>query len=212
MGSMGSGGHNSKGHGVTSNGLSLDVNLMLRRGVLKPGWAGEWSWKRGDEPAGNILVVTGENKLALSYRSKTGDGPWQDIKQTVGISWSPCRYGGQRPFLICPGCGRTVLKLYIKGQAQCRKCHGLTYASQREDAIDRTRRRADKIRERLGGQAGAAWTFPERPKGMHKATYDRLKNRVFDADMQIDEMIETVMARFAGRMLRMSGHMEKGFW
>ena len=92
--------------------------------------------------------------------------------ETIGLVRVPCRFGGSRPYFICPGvvngtsCGRRVTKLYSGGRYfLCRHCYGLAYASQREDEMDRALRRANKIRMRRGGQPGdAAEPRAGRPK------------------------------------------------
>ena len=209
MGGMGSGGHNNKGRGTTGDALSLDVNILNRAGALKPGWSGGWNWTRGGEPAGNIHMVTGERDVVLIYRTRTGDGPWQSVEQPVTVSWSPCRYGGQRPFLICPGCGRSVMKVYIKLVARCRSCHRLSYPSQREREMDRLLRRANKVRTKLGGDPGMVSKFPDRPKGMHRNTYDRLRHTVFEAEMEADEAMLMHLGKVLGRLDKSDG---KEFW
>jgi hypothetical protein len=56
----------------------------------------------------------------------------------------------------------------------CRRCYDLVYESQRENAMSRALRRAQNIRERLGGSANMMQPFPEKPKDRHWQTYERL--------------------------------------
>jgi hypothetical protein len=61
-------------------------------------------------------------------------------EQLVSTSSTPCNFGGQRQWLICPGlfgntCGRRCTALYISpngGVFACRCCLDLTYRSSRE--------------------------------------------------------------------------------
>ena len=65
--------------------------------------------------------------------------------------------------------------LYAPGDLfACRRCFGLAYASQQQAAHDRGLWKAQKIRMRLGGGGCMADDFPEKPKGMHWRTYERL--------------------------------------
>jgi hypothetical protein len=75
--------------------------------------------------------------------------------------------------------------LYGGSRFRCRGCHGLTYRSQYEPAYERASEQANKLRKRVGGK-GNAFTigntigieeFPPKPRGMHWATYWRLKER-----------------------------------
>ena len=55
---------------------------------------------------------------------------------------TPCNFGGERSWLLCPACSRHVVKLYRPSPYHiyaCRKCHNLTYrSSQQHDArLDR---------------------------------------------------------------------------
>jgi hypothetical protein len=101
------------------------------------------------------------------------------------LTWTPCRYGGQRPWFIYPGvvngrvCGRRVAILYGAGRYfLCRHCYDLTYESQREDLPTRLISKAQKIRQRLGGTASLVDPFPQKPKGMHWRTYSWLYGKV----------------------------------
>jgi hypothetical protein len=45
----------------------------------------------------------------------------------------------------------------------------------------RARHKAQSIRERLGGSANMTEPFPEKPKGMHCRTYERLWREHYEA-------------------------------
>ena len=97
----------------------------------------------------------------------------------VQLANTACHYGGQRTWWLCPavGCGRRVAVLYGGAVFACRQCQRLAYASQREAPDDRACRRADKLRDRLGWEAGILNGEGNKPKGMHWLTYERLKAR-----------------------------------
>ncbi len=124
-------------------------------------------------PAGRDLM------LVLEYTYRRGDwGVPQDVRQPVFLDWTPCTYGGQRPWFRCAadGCGRRVALLYGAGKYfACRHCYQLVYESQREHECDRHRRRAQAIRRRLGGEPDIEGPLPPKPKGMHWRTYHRLR-------------------------------------
>ena len=100
---------------------------------------------------------------------------------------TPCNFGGERPWFVCHRvtCGRRVAILYGPGKYfLCRRCYDLRYESQREDNKDRALRRAQKIRQRLGGSANMMEPFPDRPKGMHHDTYMRLRSEHDEAEIE----------------------------
>ena len=70
--------------------------------------------------------------------------------------WTPCNYGGARCWFLCPaaGCGRRVAILYGREILACRHCYKLAYRSQRQSASERSMRRAQVIRMKLGGSSG----------------------------------------------------------
>ena len=81
--------------------------------------------------------------------------------------------------------------------AASRHCYGLTYASQREALHLRGLGKAQKIRMRLGGSPETE-EFPDKPKGMHWRTYDRLC-RLHDA---AEERSTIGLMHFVGRLGR----------
>jgi hypothetical protein len=166
----------------------LDVRLIHRSGVFEqPGFPFLWEWK--DQAAGettaSIRLRYEPDRVVLSFRFKSGGGDWDDLEQIVPLSWTPCNYGGHRPWFLCPGfgCGRRVAVLVAGGRRfLCRHCYRLTYASTSETEVDRLFRRANKIRGKLGGKPGMAYEFPPRPKGMHHATYERIRLEATSAE------------------------------
>lgn len=163
----------------------LDVRRWQRDGLLKPGTRFSWGWWRENEQVASITVQTDQDRVTLEYRYRREGEEWQDIKEPVPLTWTPCNYGGARPWFICPGatCGRRVAILYGVGRYfLCRHCYGLGYESQREDRADRLRNKAQAIRRKLGGSANLNAPFPEKPKGMHWKTYWRLRREAQEAE------------------------------
>jgi hypothetical protein len=160
---------------TTSECQSVDVRHLHREGVLKSGHWFTLRWSRAGKEAGSIRgAVIGEEKaegVTLTYRHRSGPGrEWEDVREPVPLTWTACNFGGERPWFVCPGdgCSRRVAILYGPGRyflGRC--CYDLVYESQRENAMSRALRRAQNIRERLGGSANMMQPFPEKPKDMH---------------------------------------------
>ena len=109
------------------------------------------------------------------------------MHEPVSLDWTDCNFGGKRPRFVCPGvgCGRRSAILYGLGKYfLCRHCYDLTYQSQRCNKMYRALHRAQNIRRRLGGSANMMEPFPEKPKGMHWETYERLWWEHHEAEMQ----------------------------
>ena len=101
---------------------SIDVNRLHQGGCLRSGWAGGWQWSRDEEKTASINLRAEEDRLHLSYRVRVAGGDWEDVVETVRIVRVPCRFGGMRPYFICPGvvngipfCQR-VVKLHGSGR------------------------------------------------------------------------------------------------
>ena len=175
MGGRGSGRRTSYGgKPETHDAMPLDIRKLTRKGLLMPGNSLSYKWSVNDQQIAGISIRVEFNYgLILSYRVKsTGEV----VEQLVQTQTSPCHLGGQRRWFTCPGCNKKVAMLYAPGKYfVCRQCGGLAYATQKEGIGDRASRRADKLRKRLGWEAGILNGSGCRPKGMHKSTYQRLK-------------------------------------
>jgi hypothetical protein len=127
-------------------------------------------------------------QILLFYRHRNGPGAeWEGVQEPVSLEWTACTFGGERPWFVCPGagCGRRVAILYGLGRYfLCRYCYELVYESQRENGMYRALRRAQRIRERLGGSANMTKPFPEKPNGMHWSTYERSWWEHHEAEME----------------------------
>ena len=217
MGGFGSGRSSGFGRDTVESCRSIDVNRLHREGCLEPSWRGGWQWTQDGEKVASITLRAEDDRLCLSYRIRIAGGEWEDVTEPVPIIRVPCRFGGIRPYFLCPGvvngvaCGRRVAKLYGPGRYfLCRRCYRLAYASQSEDAWDRTLRKANKIRMRLGGDPGMAAPFPERPKGMWRRTYDRLRDDAFEAEILADQAFVIRAERLLARLDRPKRN--RSFW
>src|SRR4051794_37613430 len=222
MGGFGSGRPSGSGRDTVEASRSIDVNRLQREGCLRPGWSGGWQWTRDGEKIASINMRTNADRLHLSYRIRNGDGDWQDVDESVRIVRARCRFGGTRPYFICPGvvngigCGRRVAKLYGSGRYfLCRHCYRLGYSSPSEGAWDRTLRRANKIRQRLGGAPGLASLFPPKPKGMWRRTCAHLRARTLDAETRAEEAFALYTERLLARVdqgNRTRRNRKRSFW
>jgi hypothetical protein len=178
--------HAGRAKNTVENCLSIDVLDWHRRGFLRSPRQFSWTWNWEGERVASISVQTERHSITLKYRGRSGED-WSDVAQRIPIVWTPCRFGSERPWLVCAVasdgvyCGRRVIKMYVAGRMfACRQCYGLVYASQQETVSQRGRRKAQKIRMRLGGSPSMMDDFPDRPRGMHEQTFERWR-RIHDA-------------------------------
>ncbi len=175
MGGFGSG--RKWGKTCTEDMQGLDVRRLHRAGRLEPGSSCRWQWSSRGEVVASIGVAVEADRVVLTYRQRDQGGEWKDMRYPVYLDRTPCTFGGERLWWRCPaaGCGRRVAVLYGGAVFACRHCHKLAYRVQRETADDRAGRRADKIRDRLGWDAGILNPAGGKPKGMHWRTFWKLR-------------------------------------
>src|SRR4030095_12888048 len=109
---------------------SIDVLDWHRRGYLRsPQWF-SWAWTRDGERVASINVESQPQSVPLKYRSHSYGEDGSDVEQRIAIAWTPCRFGGDRPWFVCSVsssgvyCGRRLIKLYGAGRLfACPHCY-----------------------------------------------------------------------------------------
>ena len=167
---------------VVEDGLTLNIFKLVREKVIIPGKqvSGSLTWRS---------ERTGEKRASIGYEANmfdqnaawmrlhyTSDGKPMDYK--VRLTTIRPHYGGLRWWFICPANGSRVAKLHSPPGGDLfasRTAYRLGYESQQESPIYRNLTQAQNIRERLGGSGSLDEWFPEKPKGMHWKTYERLR-------------------------------------
>lgn len=118
---------------------------------------------------------------------------------TPPVQW-PLKYDGVCRYLVCPCCGkrRRHLDVDTDGTPKCNWCLGFRDESQQLGEERRHRRQIARLIARLGGtevETIVRMTIPpERPRGMHKATYIRLCERIDEHDEALHQLWLTRLA------------------
>jgi hypothetical protein len=150
------------------------------------------------KPSGDIRARTEGDAVVLTYRLRSpGAAEWKPIEQRVPITWTPCHFGGNRPWFTCSVysggryCGQRVAVLYGAGELfACRHCYGLAYESQQQSPMGRSLDQAQKIRLRLAGSPCTFDAFPGKPPRMHWRTYRRLADRAEKAEATFHQFLK----------------------
>jgi hypothetical protein len=136
----------------------------------------------------NIKLCAEADRLFLSYAVRVGDGKSEDMTETIPIVHLPCRFGGSRPYFICPGpgcgtdCGRRITKLHLSVRYfLCRHCNKLAYASQFEQPWQRALRKSNKLKQHLDIDVDGE-PLLDKPKGMWVRTYGNLLDDILQAE------------------------------
>jgi hypothetical protein len=203
MGGYGSG--RTGGRPTVESALPLDVDAIMRWGVIRP----------GAHLQGEVTLHFYDGELAINFESCVGDpcDSWLRLQYTIHDYWTGAphqiddkivlattrpAFGGLRWWLMCPRLRRRVRRLYLPlgGHHFWSRCaYRLPYSSQRETVHDRAMRRERKLRARLGGDP-ADDTYPDKPKRMRWATYNRLIDKIAGAERIADQWLLKLAARW----------------
>jgi hypothetical protein len=179
-------------HAICENFEAIDIRELQRRNSLRPGLCSILKWD--DE----VVILKSQPAAIVLISSVLPDGAAEPkyLLQRVPIHRTKCHLGGERPWFNCivctsgKPCGRRAAKLYRVGHLfACRHCWGLVYASQQEIPVRRAMRRARKIKMRLGGSDDPLEPLPQKPRGMHRRTYERLRAQADAADAEADALL-----------------------
>lgn len=151
---------NYSGKSLVEECLMLSTYQLNRAGLLRQSGSAVLSWQNsncGLVATVKIGVDLAAGRCVLDYA--TTNRYTQTKKQlnyAILLVTAPCNYGGVRYWFKCPGCGKRYACLYSGGSYfLCRRCHGLTYASQCEshntmfDLIWSAQNRIEKLQSKV---------------------------------------------------------------
>jgi hypothetical protein len=155
---------------VVEEHVALDARVLGRGGGLAPGSRYGTAWKVGERGVGIARIVVGEDVMDVMMV----EGLPCSVSGTIDLDRTACRYGGSRCWLLCPGCGRRRVVLYLDQSEgfSCRGCLDLTYTSSQASRQNRDFLRMHKAAERLGVDLATGQL--EVRRGLHSATRLRL--------------------------------------
>src|SRR5579863_4932456 len=115
-------------HGTVEDFEAFDVHTLHRMGAFKEELqqlaSVSFQWP------GLVRLTANRWRVDVEFRS--------GVQQRIPVVWTPCRFGGFRPWYQCPGCDRRVGTLYNRRTSlHCRRCLDLWYSSQRRGAKSR---------------------------------------------------------------------------
>jgi hypothetical protein len=119
----GRGRRRQKGVIIAESCLVLDVNQLLAKGCLEPGWNGVWQWTAPaafTTAAGAELAAAGGRGgnvvYSVNLRAKAGRRrpllslllSWTSVEggamaEIIPIAYTPCGFGSHRALFVCPG-------------------------------------------------------------------------------------------------------------
>lgn len=145
---MSSGGWNSTGKTEADGLKKISADFLNRNGYFGQGYrSGVITWTSSRDGSKNNISISstlndGTRNVHINYTITKRDGEKKDIDYDVSLTTTPCNYGGERHWFICPlyrdgrYCGRRVGMLYLGNGDYfgCRHCYNLTYASRNASA------------------------------------------------------------------------------
>jgi hypothetical protein len=115
----------------------------------------------------------------------------------VALAWDVPMEGVERPWFVCPGCGRRCRHMYLRDTIGCRQCHRLDYASRHLRRQTPGVGRVERLRRKLGdGEVKPFAPLPTRIRrargGRSRAFHDALVARILDEEAALLGHLQTV--------------------
>src|SRR5438552_12130029 len=84
---------------------------------------------RNGDVVGSVGVRAEFDRVVLRYRHQRYGEDWKDEEYPIFLDRTPCNYGGERVWFLCParGCSRRVAVVYGGSIFACRHCYQLAY-------------------------------------------------------------------------------------
>jgi len=222
MGGWGSGRYEYATTPTVEECRSMDIDELIEA-TEHPDASGYIYWGDREDPdswlswtADGAADLDDETRVGALRFSYTLRDPRTDesesVEYTVPLDYTECNFGGVRPWFRCPKCRERRRKLYLPpngggGRYLCRECYDLGYRSSRTSGDDlkqaelRYRRAFAKAdAENRRPHPNGTPYLPDRPKGMHQDTFERLKWEVHFASLQWTEEMRKETNRLLERL------------
>lgn len=193
MGGFGSGAQRSTHEGNVDDALALDIRVLRRLGVARPGECVIdticWSIDAHERPTARLRIDL--SAIERCTMTITANMPDEDVSQSIEIDAVPSGFGGVRHYFLCPVSRRRCEVLYYgDGRFASRQVQRLSFASQNMTDLSRARCRTAQLRHRLGGGGGP------RPRGAKRS---HLVERLESAQIRARELYRACLRKHVDR-------------
>jgi hypothetical protein len=174
---------------TVENSTKLSIFKLKEFGLLEGYCHTGLTWTRSlsghKSSIGIVVDALGEPYVKLNYTiTDRNSGEKTDYDYKIGLTMTPCHFGGVRYWFICPlvrngvPCGRRVGTLFLSSGGKyfgCRHCYDLSYESRNECRLGRfgqigyalkADRQVEKLREKI-----KRWTYAGRPTRKARRIY-----------------------------------------
>ena len=192
VGGINSGRQRSINRGAVEHFPAIDLRVLRRAGLLSAGECTyttlQWGNQAPEAISARIFIDLSDAEDASMRVVWSGDRGANT--ERVAIECIPAPYGGVRHFFLCPLTGIRCEQVFqVDGIFGSRKGHRLTYSSQSEDELSRSRRKVRKLHRQLDGDFRYA-----RPRGRNRwRAVQRLRAAQHEAHLLYRECLRSLI-------------------